>query len=311
MNIIIEPEGINDNVMDEVLKTLCALSSSLSIQGPVVELGSICREALSLEEILAEAGGKPSHPRFISRSLVYDLGEKKILVIKFLKAGENLFSLLREVFWMKHLEKLQKKGYFKGIRFDIPQPLEFSGSYVVKIRNIPVRISEKLLHPENYALCFIASEDYFLYPNEILPERRLSVSEFKEVILRASYLFGYLTSLGIIHTDIIPLFHNRPERRGYHYWEGGRLDRWLFSCDYPNFGITGIRDFEHFNSWDRDPRPLGYGDNSGLSHIVGMQLLSFLLVSGSYFRNKDPERLGFDKEGNFVDARDLFDKSFF
>ncbi|RLG29319.1 hypothetical protein DRN98_08540, partial [Methanosarcinales archaeon] len=220
MNIIIEPEGINDNVMDEVLKTLCALSSSLSIQGPVVELGSICREALSLEEILAEAGGKTSCFKLISRSLVYDLGEKKILVIKFLKAGENPSFLLREAFWMKHLEKLQKKGYFKGIRFDIPQPLEFSGSYVVKIRNIPIRIPKKLLHPENYALCFIASEDYFLYPNEILPEKRLSVAEFKEVILRASYLFGYLTSLGIIHTDIIPLFHNRPERRGYHYWEG-------------------------------------------------------------------------------------------
>ncbi|MDY7000474.1 MAG: hypothetical protein SVS15_01665, partial [Thermodesulfobacteriota bacterium] len=38
-------------------------------------------------------------------------------------------------------------------------------------------------------------------------------------------------------------------------------------------------------------------------HLLGM-----LLVAGSYFRAKDPDRMGVDAHGEPVDARDLFDR---
>jgi len=81
---------------------------------------------------------------------------------------------------------------------------------------------------------------------------------------------------------------------------GGRLDRWLDSCSYPNFGITGIRDLEHLLSFKGRSRSL-YGH-------IGTQLLSMFLVAGSYFRNKDRGRVGFDEQGEPVDVRNLFDK---
>jgi len=158
-------------------------------------------------------------------------------------------------------------------------------------------------------MAFLAPKDYFSYPNDHRPGRRLHPDQFLGVMSRNAWLFGKLTAHGIVHSAPIPLFHNRVQRNrrqdgGYYEWQrGGRLDRWLHSCRYPNFGVTGIRDFEHFISFNGPSRQLCY-------HI-GTQLLSLLLTAGSYFRNKDIARLGIDERGNAVDARDLFDRPFF
>jgi hypothetical protein len=63
--------------------------------------------------------------------------------------------------------------------------------------------------------------------------------------------------------------------------------------------MSGIRDFEHFRSLEANRRHL--------YHHIGAQLLSLLLVAGSYFRNKEGHRVGRDHLGRPVDARDLFD----
>jgi len=95
----------------------------------------------------------------------------------------------------------------------------------------------------------------------------------------------------------------RRRDNGLYEWQrGGRLDRWLDSCRYPNFGLTGIRDLEHLLPFKGSSRSL-YGH-------IGTQLLSLCLVVGSYFRNKDRAKVGFDTQGDPVDARDLFDKQF-
>jgi hypothetical protein len=86
----------------------------------------------------------------------------------------------------------------------------------------------------------------------------------------------------------------------YEWPRAGRLDRWLTSCSYPNFGLTGIRDFEHLIHLN--------GRSERLHYYIGIHILSLLLVTGSYFRNKDRRRVGFDEQGQPVDARDLFDK---
>ena len=300
-------------------KAIVAASAGLPLQikGPQLELPKDNYPSLSIDELLKDAN-YPCNPRFITRSLVYDLKDNDILVIKLLREGQDPSTLLREAYWIRYLNRLKKQGHFRNIRFDLPELMHFSNSFIIKLKDIPIEVpKEVVLHSEKYALCFTVHRDYFSYPNQTLPERILSGEDLKEVMARCAYLFGYLTSLGIIHTAPIPLFHNRfqiyrrPDRGMYWWWYGGYVERWLTSCDFPNMGKTGIRDFEHFISWGEDQSPLGYQDRQGLYHLVGTHLLSLLLVLGSYFRNKDRKRVGFDSEGNFIDARDLFNQTLF
>ncbi len=125
---------------------------------------------------------------------------------------------------------------------------------------------------------------------------------------RNARLAGQLTAMGIIHDALIPLFHNRIQRfrredQGRYQWfRAGRLDRWLDSCEYPNIGLSGLRDFEHLVSFN--------GDSRMLYRHIGSHFLSLFLITGSYFRNKNRKLAGIDKNGNPVDARNLFDKAF-
>ena len=102
------------------------------------------------------------------------------------------------------------------------------------------------------------------------------------------------------------MFHNRvqgPRRddQGLYLWQrAGRLDRWLWSCRYPNFGCSGIRDFEHLEAYRGPARKIYLP--------MGAQLLSLFLVTGSHFRMKDSRRVGLDPDGRPVDARGLFMK---
>ena len=104
---------------------------------------------------------------------------------------------------------------------------------------------------------FTVHPDYFVYPNPLPDEENIDRNNFMEVMKRNAYLLGRLASMGMVHTAPIPLFHNRLQRRrrcdgGYYEWpRGGRLDRWLMSCRYPNLGKSGIRDFEHLEAIDR------------------------------------------------------------
>ena len=156
------------------------------------------------------------------------------------------------------------------------------------------------------AVAFLASPDYFRYPNEGDPNRRLSETEICEVLSRNAWLMGHLMAMGIAHTAPIPLFHNRAQRHRredggrYRWTHRGRLDRWLASCRHPNFGVSGLRDFEHFTAVAGRPR--------SRYETIGSHLISLLLVAGSYFRQKAPQRVGFDDAGRPVDARDLFDR---
>jgi hypothetical protein len=130
---------------------------------------------------------------------------------------------------------------------------------------------------------------------------------------RCAYLLGHLAAKGIMHTDIIALFHysygaGREDNGTYFWWKGGDLEKWLYYTRYPNIGLTGLRDLAHLISWRNDKHPVGYEGQKGLYRMMGTQLLSLFLVTGSYFRNQAPERVGFTESGEVTDARDLFDK---
>jgi hypothetical protein len=155
------------------------------------------------------------------------------------------------------------------------------------------------------AIAFKTSAAYFTYPNDSRPERRPTPAAITAIMARNARQMGVLASQGILHTAPIPLFHNRIQRHRrddggrYQWYRGGRLDRWLTSCAFPNMGETGLRDFEHL-----EPH---CGSSERLFREIGSHFLSLLLVTGAYFRSAAPRQVGQEADGRPVDARDLFD----
>jgi len=279
----------------------------LNINGPDLNDTDIKHIPLvSWQEISGNNFTDSMRPVFIGRSFAVPLDcENRLLVLKFARTDDSPQDLLRESLWMKHLHLT---NYSFPVKFNIPEAMKIKNSHVIRIKDLPVKLPEKIdFHRKGYAIGFVAHKDYFSYPNDFKKEKQLTENRFKEVIFRNAWLLGDLTSAGIIHFAPIPLFHNRVQRNRrrdqgvYEWFRAGRLDRWLESCRFPNFGLTGIRDFEHLVSLN--------GFN--LYRHIGNHFLSLLLVAGSYFRNKDINRIGFDKVGKPVDVRDLFNRSFF
>ena len=285
-------------------------SLPLCIKGPEInEERTKVIPSVKWEEILIQNSlNLSSAPVMIGRSLVSAIdGNRKLLVLKLALSKNSIESLNREACWMKYLSS---NGNPFSVEFRIPLPLKINGSYLFRLKNThTIRQQNAAFNHENsYAICFIAHNDYFTYPNTHRKERLLDKKKFREIILNNAWLLGKLTSMGIVHSAPIPLFHNRVQRnrrqdQGFYEWpRGGRLDAWLHSCRYPNFGPTGIRDFEHLITFE--------SKSQKLYEYIGSHILSILLVIGSYFRNHEAERFGLDKQGKPVDARQLFDKSF-
>jgi hypothetical protein len=274
------------------------------------KIRKICRSPLS------------SSPRQIGRSLVLDVeNSNQILIIKMTGDQKGIQLLQNEASWMDHLNR---KKYCFPEKMAIPRPMKVDGGFIFRPEFPPHFLpgnpghhentmghSENMMghHENTHAISFLAQADYFNYPNDHRRSRRLTPETFKTVISKSALMLGSLTAHGIVHTAPIPLFHNRAQRQrrsdqGRYEWaRGGRLDRWLLSSRYPNFGLSGIRDLEHLT-------PLKNSDQT-LYHHIGTHLLSLVLVAGSYFRHRDPESIGFDPSGQPVDVRHLFDPDLF
>ena len=249
---------------------------------------------------LAGAVGERSCRR-IGRSLVFPAPGGKSLVVKTDGGNrDSVAGMCMEILWM---EELGRDRLSFPARFDLPTPIRMEGSAVFRLGGS--KLLPKTSSDETFAVAFLAPSGYFSYVNGFGSEHRPGKAEFEEAVLRNARLMGFMTAQGVVHTAPIPLFHNRVQtaRRndgGLYEWQrGGRLDRWLHSCRYPNFGMTGLRDFEHFEAFN--------GSGEALYRHIGTQVLSLLLVAGSWFRAAEPERAGLDEAGNPVDARHLFD----
>ncbi|ACN14986.1 hypothetical protein HRM2_18850 [Desulforapulum autotrophicum HRM2] len=238
------------------------------------------------------------------RSLTAPTQTGRIGVIKFLTPLEDPRNLAVETGWMDFF-KIHE--HFDFADFDIPRPIKDKEVCLFRIIEIPntVVIPDKV-HPEQLAIAFCAASNYYDYPNEPLDHG--APIDLPRVLGHNAELLGRTAAMGIVHTAVIPLFHNRVQqgRRedgGVYQWErSGRLDRWLESCRHPNFAVSGLRDFEHF-AFVQNPRHL--------HHHIGSHLLSLILVAGSFFRNSLPAKRGNDALGNPVDARELFDLAMF
>lgn len=231
------------------------------------------------------------------RSLIVPLPEtNRVLTVKTTLDPDEKPLLYAEGAWMDCLLHAWPRLCERPHIFAIPQPLRIDGFYLFKTALFPKVAA---------ATAFVSEADYFCYPNEHDPSRPLSNKSILAMLSNGAFILGKLAASGIIHTAPIPLFHNRVQRHrrddaGVYQWpRGGRLDRWLDSCRYPNIGKTGLRDFEHFIAFNESPQKL--------YEYIGTHLFSLVLIAGSCFRNRDRKRVGFGPDGSPVDARDLFD----
>ncbi len=282
-------------------------SLPVRIQGPEIKDGRpVSVHTVEWRDLLEKMGlDGDSVWTIAGRTIIFDADEDHILAIKLAPKKSDVPFLRAEIFWMEHL---CTRAESFGKRFDIPRPLEIAGGNVFFLEGVPREVREKMKNnTDRYcAFVYLAHRDYFVYPNDHYGRGGLPPDEFQEVMFRNAWLLGKLASDGMVHSAPIPLFHNRvqqsrrPDSGLYEWHKGGRLDRWLHSCRYPNFGLSGVRDFEHIVSYR----------NSGLDlyRRIGTHILSLVLVSASYFRNIEPQRFGRDGQGRPVDARDLFDE---
>ncbi|WP_320170910.1 SidJ-related pseudokinase [Maridesulfovibrio sp.] len=255
---------------------------------------------------LLKAAGAVGEPIFSGRSAIIKAeGENRIFAVKILRKSETPEGLHLEGRWM---ERLQSEAEKCGVRFDCPHPYTIAGHVVFRLTNLPADRPGNL-HEQAYAMAYHAHSDYFIYPNDDREGRRCEAPELLEIMSRNAFILGHLAGKGIVHEAPIPLFHNRVQAtrrtdQGVYEWHRfGRLDRWLDSCRYPNFGLSGLRDFEHM-------KVMQPGRDS-FYRAVGSHFISILLVLGSWFRAKNPTLCGLDEGGNPIDARHLFDAALF
>ncbi len=295
--IVFETKGYAHRAAAEALGSL-----PVCVAGPNLDFkvdGDV--PTVTVAELLSSQGIKaPSTFFSAGRSLVFrNTKTAGLFVIKMARAQDTPGQLKNEAAWMEYL---QREPYMSRANCTVPHPVEIDRSHLFKVRcGEMVKFLCKQVHPERYAVGFHAPPGYFSYVND-----GLQAPHFKRTVLKNTWVLGKLTAAGIVHTAPIPLFHNRVQRdrrsdNGIYQWpRAGRLDRWLYSCSYPNFGLSGIRDFEHLISFR--------GKSRLLYEQIGSHFLSFLLVVGSYFRNKDRTRVGVDQRGRPIDARELFDR---
>jgi len=275
----------------------------LKIQGPSFNEKSIKKVlSISWNDLCRKTGlDECCDMKCIGRSLVFSLASDLLFVIKLSRSDSENAALNQEALWMEYLETVKHEF---PIKFDIPAPFRFGEAYLFRLTDFPDKLKKKMNINMDSAIGFTVHSDYFVYPNPLPDEESVDWKNFTEVMRRNAWLLGKLASMGIVHTAPVPLFHNRVQRHrrhdgGYYEWpRGGRLDRWLMSCRYPNLGKSGIRDFEHLEAVS--------GYSRRYYRLIGNHFISIVLICASYFRNHHPERVGFDQKGYPVDARNLF-----
>ncbi len=275
-------------------------------QGPCFPAAPCMAEVKEWQELFTASGVSTALPfAFAGRSLVAPIGRgDRLLVVKLAAENDTEAGLAREILWMEHIRKTSLHG---DLPFHVPEPLRVGASPLFRYPPLPRGlISGRPLHPARFAIAYLTDRRYFDYPNDPAGNGLPDENHIVDILGLAAELFGRYTGRGIIHTAPIPLFHNRvqSQRRddmGLYDWTlGGRLDQWLSSCRHPNFGGSGLRDFEHFE----------FFPSSGYSFYwhMGAQFLSLLLVAGSYFRAQAPEQIGTAPDGRPVDVRHLYDE---
>jgi hypothetical protein len=296
--IVADSDGPSHRAAAEALGSL-----PLKIKGPSLkEQGMNQVTSIRWDDFCRKTGlNADCDMKCIGRSLVFSVAKDLLVVIKLSRSDSESAALNREALWMDYLQTVKHEF---PVKFDIPTPFRFKEAYLLELTDFPDKLKKKIMTEMDSAIAFMVHPDYFVYPNPLPDEESVDWNNFMEVMRRNAWLLGRLASKGIVHTAPVPLFHNRVQRHrrrdeGYYEWpRGGRLDRWLMSCRYPNLGKSGVRDFEHLEAVS--------GSSRRYYRLIGNHFMSIILICASYFRNHHPERTGFDQKGCPIDVRNLF-----
>jgi hypothetical protein len=237
-------------------------------------------ESVHLESFLPERA--MDHLEIRGRTLISRQNGGHLAIKLSVRPGDEGL-LLKEAILQNYLQQHRTD---LGLSSNLPKPLrsDRNGSYLFRLEGIPSSILDRLtLAGDPTAICYRAHDDYFTYLND----PALSAAQIGQAFRRCAGDLACLAGAGLIHTSLIPLFHNREQvsirsDRGIYIWWSrlaGRLDRWRESCCYPNLRLSGIADFEHMEIHDSLPA-------ENLQHHLGDHLFSLALVLGSYFRAK-------------------------
>jgi hypothetical protein len=237
-------------------------------------------ESAHLESFLPESAMDQLEVR--GRTLIFKQNGEHLAIKLSLRFGDGEL-LLKESIFQSYLRQHRRE---LGLSSNFPEPLrsDRNSGYLFRLEGIPSSILDQLsLANDPAAICYRAHGDYFTY----LSDPALTAAQIGDGFRRCAGDLAALAKAGIIHTSLIPLFHNREQvntrsDRGIYIWWAklaGRLDRWRESCSYPNLRLSGIADFEHMEIHDSLPA-------EDLQHHMGDHLFSLALVLGSYFRGK-------------------------
>ena len=206
---------------------------------------------------LQEEGWQPL--RWQGRTLLFKReSDGHFLAVKWQKEGETPDALQRELETVNLLREYKEELQLKS-RF--PEPVgifEFSGELLEKYYSSPtVNVEAKKEGAKRIAYVYeFPDEGYFIYPNNPL----LSREEFQNVRRISYHDLGKLASDDIIMIALADLFHNNEPGhearedagrfiplvglvRSYFFGEGaGRLSRFFKAIEFPNIGLSGIRD---------------------------------------------------------------------
>lgn len=272
------------------------------IRPPAPPVADPAAVPVAFRTLLARAGADPdSVPRRAGRSLLAPSRRSGCLVVlKCLRHGEDPVGLALEGAWMQRCAAMEFP-----IPCHVPRPCHDGAAMLWSVSGLEEALPG--LDPRGRCLAYVAREDYFRYPNDPASPEEFDGEGLCAILRRAAFLLGWLAGQGVVHEAAIPLFHNRVQRErrddgGIYDWRlPGRLDRWLASSRHPNFGLSGLRDFEHLVCLSGAP--------GTLYRRMGDHFISLLLVAGSAFRMRDPGLIGRGTDGGPADARHLFDEA--
>lgn len=300
-NLLTNTSGKRRRAISEALGTL-----PLRIKGPkIFPKKRVPELTLEFQALLGHLDGVDiSSFSWHGRTLRFLHSDGSVVSVKFAKSRENISQIELEAQWLLYLKQHMGDDRF----FKIPSPVLIDDHCVYKLVDLPGHIRKgNRLSTDYPAIVFTTHNTYYQYPNDAF-KQAISSQSIQDVYCQNARLLGEMLASGIIHTALIPLFHNRIQQTrrndgGVYLWEhGGRLDKWLESCRYPNLSVSGLRDFEHL---------VPVRDTASLHHYLGEHLLGFFLVMGSTFRNIDPQKKGWDEHKTPMDMTHLFDADFF
>ncbi len=219
---------------------------------------------------------------FLSRNDIFSLRLMGRTLVAFAtKANLAIKLCAKEGDEVRLLHEARMQRLLQGLSLCSIIPLPMGG--IISIDGLPSWLELELGHSRVHGICYAADPGYFRY----LSDPRLSWEETRSGMVACAHDLAWLMGIGLVHTSLIPLFHNRERACGKecdYRWNrklAGRVDNWIESCLYPNLRLSGIADLEHLEQHSQV-------SSKEMQSYAGEHLFSISLVLGCYFCKRGP-----------------------